>query len=406
MTDAKPAEAQGGAARVIALCFLAALLEGVDIQSMGVSTGKLIPLFHLTQGQWGWATSTSTIGLMIGAAIGGRMSDRIGRKKVLLVALCLLGVFSIGTTLSWDFNSLLAMRVLTGLGMGAAFPNLIALTNEAATPKTKATAISLMYCGMPVGGAIASLIAANLGGMEWKPIFYVGGFGPLILVPLMYFLLPESQQFLSREKRAEITHAERPSALTVLAGEGRAPATAMLWISFFFTLLVVYTLIGWLNPLMRLKGLGPTESLIVTMIMNLGSAVGAVVLGSLMDRGFIKPVLVVTYVGMAAALSTLAFMSGVPAMQLGGFLAGFFAIGGQLVLYALSPQFYSTLMRGTGVGAAVAVGRLGSIAGPILIGMLLQSGQGPATVIATMIPGLVIAGISALVLVRRPRAEG
>jgi AAHS family 3-hydroxyphenylpropionic acid transporter len=77
-----------------------------------------------------------------------------------------------------------------------------------------------------------------------------------------------------------------------------------------------------------------------------------------------------------------------------------------LVLYALSPQFYSTLMRGTGVGAAVAVGRLGSIAGPILIGILLQSGQGPGTVIATMIPGLVIAGISALILTTRPRAEG
>ena len=405
MTDVNSAEARGSALRVIALCFFAALLEGVDIQSMGVSTGKIIPLFHLTQGQWGWATSTSTIGLMIGAAIGGRLSDRIGRKKVLLAALCLLGLFSIGTTLSWDFNSLLAMRVLTGLGMGAAFPNLIALTNEAATPKTRATAISLMYCGMPVGGAIASLVAANLA-TEWKPIFYIGGFGPLLLVPLMYFMLPESQQFLSREQRAEAAHAERPSALTVLAGEGRAPATAMLWISFFFTLLVVYTLIGWLNPLMRLKGLSQTDSLIVTMIMNIGSAIGSVILGSLMDRGFIKPVLVTTYVGMAIALSTLAFMSGVPAMQFGGFLAGFFAIGGQLVLYALSPQFYSTLMRGTGVGAAVAVGRLGSIAGPILIGVLLQSGQGPGAVISTMIPGLVIAGIAALILVTRPRAEG
>ncbi|MEO6377178.1 MAG: 3-(3-hydroxy-phenyl)propionate transporter MhpT [Caulobacteraceae bacterium] len=404
MTDANPAEARGGAGRVIALCFLAALLEGVDIQSMGVTLSKLGPLFHLSKSQGGLAASTSIIGLMIGAAIGGRLSDRIGRKKVLLGALCLLGVFSLGTTYAWDFNSLLGMRLLTGLGMGAAFPNLIALTTEAASPKMKATAVSLMYCGMPVGGAIASLIAAM--NPDWKLVFYVGGFGPLVLVPLILLLMPESRQFLARDKGAETAHVAQASTAEVLTGNGRGPATAFLWVSFFFTLLVVYMLINWLPSLMELKGLTRPESLIVTMIMNLGSAIGAVTLGSLMDRGHIKPVVVIMYVGMAAALSALAFLQGVPMMQLGGFLAGFFAIGGQLVLYALSPQFYPTLMRGTGVGAAVAVGRLGSIGGPIVAGSLVQSGQGPAVVIAAMIPGLVIAGISALVLVGRPRAEG
>jgi len=403
-TDGQTAGMSGTAARVIGLCFLAAMLEGVDIQSMGVSMSKLAPLFHLSKSQGGWAASMSIIGLMIGAAAGGRLSDRIGRKKVLLGALCLLGVFSLATTRAWDFNSLLVMRFLTGLGMGAAFPNLIALTSEAATPKMKATAVSLMYCGMPVGGAIASLIAAKTA--DWTLVFYVGGFGPLILVPLIMLLMPESQQFLAREKRAEAAHVARPSAATVLTGEGRGPSTAFLWISFFFTLLVVYMLINWLPPLMELKGLSREESLIVTMVMNLGSAIGAVTLGSLMDRGHIKPVIVVMYLGMATALATLAFMQGVPMMQLGGFLAGFFAIGGQLVLYALSPQFYPTLMRGTGIGAATAVGRLGSIGGPIIAGSLLQSGQGPAAVIAAMIPGLVIAGIAALLLIRRPRAEG
>ena len=402
ITDAG-ADARGGAIRVIVLCFLAASLEGVDIQSMGVTLSKLGPLFHLSKSQGGWAASTSIIGLMIGAAIGGRLSDRIGRKKVLVGALCLLGLFSIGTSYSWDFNSLLAMRLLTGLGMGAAFPNLIALTSEAASPKTRATAVSLMYCGMPVGGAVASLIATN---PNWKLVFYVGGFGPLVLVPLMLLLLPESRQFLAREERAEAAHIPQASAATVLTGDGRGPATALLWVSFFFTLLVVYMLINWLPSLMELKGLSRPESLIVTMIMNLGSAIGAVTLGSLMDRGHIKPVLVVMYLGMALALACLAFLSGIPMMQLGGFLAGFFAIGGQLVLYALSPLYYPTLMRGTGIGAATAVGRLGSTGGPIIAGSLLQSGQGPAAVIAAMIPGLVIAGVAAMLLVHRPRAEG
>ena len=405
-TDSQKAETGGGgvAARIIGLCFLAAMLEGVDIQSMGVSMSKLAPLFHLSKSQGGWAASMSIIGLMVGAAAGGRLSDRIGRKKVLLGALCLLGVFSLATTKAWDFNSLLAMRFLTGLGMGAAFPNLIALTSEAATAKMKATAVSLMYCGMPVGGAIASLVAAKT--TDWTLVFYIGGFGPLILVPLIALLMPESPQFLAREKGAEAVHAPRPSAGVVLGGEGRGPATAFLWISFFFTLLVVYMLINWLPPLMELKGLTRPESLIVTMVMNLGSAIGAVTLGSLMDRGHIKPVIVVMYVGMAGALATLAFMQGVPMMQLGGFLAGFFAIGGQLVLYALSPLYYPTLMRGTGIGAATAVGRLGSTGGPIIAGSLLQSGQGPAAVIAAMIPGLVIAGVAAMLLVHRPRAEG
>ncbi len=224
-----------------------------------------------------------------------------------------------------------------------------------------------------------------------------------MLVPLLMVALPESARF-REAMAAQGAAANRPTVGAVLFGEGRAAATATLWISFFFTLLVVYLLVNWIPSLMVAKGLTRPQGALVSATVNFGAVAGSLIFGRLMDRGFERAVVIVMYVGMAASLAALAVLSGMTLMVVAGAGAGFFAIGGQLVLYALAPRYYDTLIRGTGVGAAVAAGRLGSMTGPLMGGALLSAGYGANAVLAGAIPGMALAAIAAVVLLRRPVA--
>ena len=140
-----------GAAMTLGLCFAVALLEGLDLQSVGVAAPRMAREFGLSVGQMGLAFSAGTFGLLPGAMFGGRLADRIGRKRVLVISACLFGLLSIMTALVNDFHTLVIVRVLTGIGLGGALPNLIALSSEAVDPRSRSTAVSVMYCGIPFG---------------------------------------------------------------------------------------------------------------------------------------------------------------------------------------------------------------------------------------------------------------
>src|ERR1700733_8035329 len=178
MNTSAPRRASG--AITIGLCLIVALLEGLDLQSPGIAAPRMAREFHLAVAQMGWAFSISALGLLPGAAIGGRLADKLGRKRVLMLSVALFGIFSIATTQVWDLDSLLAARFLTGLGLGAAMPNLIALCSEAAAPHQRSTAVGAMYCGMPFGAALSAVIGIiSQSDAGWRHIFYVGGVGPL-----------------------------------------------------------------------------------------------------------------------------------------------------------------------------------------------------------------------------------
>lgn len=395
------AEATSGAALTLGLCFIVALLEGLDLQSIGVAAPRMAREFGLSVSQMGLAFSAGTFGLLPGAMLGGRLADRIGRKKVLIAATALFGIFSIATAQAWDFWSLLAIRVATGIGLGGAMPNLIALCSEAVPARLRNTAVSIMYCGIPFGGAIAAIIgmvfASDSG---WRHIFYVGGFGPLVIIPLL-LRMQESRGF-DRPAGAAV---RPPPVGRALFGERRTLATLCIWISFFFTLVVLYFLLNWLPSLMVANGLSRAEAGWVQILFNLGGGAGALGIGMLMDRGRPGAVVSGMYAGIIAALATLAAASGMSWMATGAFMAGLFVIGAQSVLYALAAAYYPMAVRGTGVGAAVAVGRLGSIAGPMLAGVLLSMGKSSASIIGASIPVTIIAALAALVLLRRPVAR-
>ena len=309
--------------RTIALCFVAALFEGLDIQSMGVAAPKLAPAFHLGPGQLGIVLSASTFGLMLGATAGGWLSDRFGRRSVLVFSMTTLGLFSLATTIAATVQSLLLARVLAGIGLGGAFPTLVALVSETVSSRARVTALACMYCGLPIGGATAGLVAA-LAPSDWRYIFYIGSLGPLLLAPVLArYLLSASVA----HQRGESDGSN--SRISSIFGS-RTPTTMLLWTGYFFTLLVVYLLLNWLPSLARGRGYSQTQASTSAVVLNCGAVIGSLLLGYLSDRRRPMEILSVTYLGMIASLLVLA--TPLPgAFLLGAFTAGFFVIGGQLL---------------------------------------------------------------------------
>lgn len=388
-----------GVATTLALCFAIALLEGLDLQSVGVAAPRMAREFGLSVAQMGWAFGAGTFGLLPGALLGGRLADRIGRKRVLIVSVCTFGLLSIATAQASSFAMLVVVRVLTGVGLGGAMPNLIALSSEAVEPRLRGSAVSAMYCGIPFGGVIASAIGVLLvGDAQWRHIFYVGGLGPLLLVPLLARCLPESRAYLDAARMG----GARPAARAALFGGGRACATLALWVSYFCTLIVLYFLLNWLPSLMAARGLGRAAVGAVQIGFNVGGGLGALGIGMLSDRLGASRVVGAMYAGIVASLVALALAPGFVGLAAAAFAAGMFVIGGQSVLYALAASHYPAAMRGTGVGAAVAAGRIGSVVGPLAAAQLLAMGRSGAVVIGASIPVTLLAAAAALLLVRRP----
>lgn len=379
MSTRTPSSSSSRLMLTIGLCFLVALMEGLDLQAAGIAAGGIAQAFALDKMQMGWIFSAGILGLLPGALVGGMLADRYGRKRILIGSVALFGLFSLATAIAWDFPSLVFARLMTGVGLGAALPNLIALTSEAAGPRFRGTAVSLMYCGVPIGAALAATLGFAGANLAWQTVFWVGGVVPLILVPLLMRWLPESAVFAGEKQAA-------PPLRALFAPE-TATATLLLWLCYFFTLLVVYMLINWLPLLLVEQGFQPSQAAGVMFALQMGAASGTLMLGALMDK--LRPVTMslLIYSGMLASLLALGTVSSFNGMLLAGFVAGLFATGGQSVLYALAPLFYSSQIRATGVGTAVAVGRLGAMSGPLLAGKMLALGTGTVGVIARFCTG-------------------
>ncbi len=384
----------------VSLCYLIAVFEGVDLQAAGVAAPKLAPAFHMLPNQLGWFFSASTFGLMFGAALGGRLSDRFGRKSVLIAAVAMFGLMSIATGLAPNVDALLIARLLTGLGIGGALPNLVALVSENTPPALKNTSVGVLYAGLPSGGALASLVAALAKAESWTIVFFVGGIAPLIAIPLLMSLLPESRQLQAAKRASVAVQSSDRGFLFALFGDGRAVCTLPLWFGFFLALLTMYLLLNWLPTLLVSRGMSKADASLVQLSFNLLGALGSIGTGLLMDRISLRTVVIAAFFSAALCLLLLANVTAelTAALAVGG-LVGITMSATQALLYSLAPGVYRTEIRGTGVGSAVAVGRLGSAVGPLLAGVLLTSGRTPHEVLLMLVPVMLIAGCAVLFLV-------
>ncbi|MCH4243628.1 3-(3-hydroxy-phenyl)propionate transporter MhpT [Acinetobacter gerneri] len=384
----------------ILICFLIAVIEGIDIQAAGVAASGVKAHFALSASELGLFFSAGILGLLPGALVGGRYADRIGRKKVLIWSVTIFAVFTLCTSWVSSFYSLLLVRFLAGAGLGAAMPNLIALASESTTPEKRGRAVGLMYCGMPIGAILVSLLAAYDMSGNWKTIFYVGGIVPLIVVPLMIKFLPESREFLKAQDAVRSSDQKKLSYKDLFSRE-YAPRTILLWVSYFFTLMVVYIMLSWLPSLFMELGFSRKDGSMAMVFFQIGAAIGTVVLGMLIDRYKKAYVIILMYLGILFGLFSLNSASTLNLMFVAAAIMGTFTIGGQGVLYAFGSFVYPTHLRGQGVGAASAVGRIGAMMGPAIAGQLLAMGSGATGVISAAIPCIVISAVIMVLLARR-----
>jgi MFS transporter, AAHS family, 3-hydroxyphenylpropionic acid transporter len=399
MVQARVALAQTpNVAVTVALCFLVAVVEGFDIQAMGVAAPRLAPEFGLLPKQMGLVFAIANIGLVIGASVGGRLADRVGRKPVFIGAVLAFGIFTLLTSMVGTFEELFAVRFCAGLGFGAALPNMMALAAEVSAPAKRASTAAAMFCGMPLGGGASALLTQLLPpGFDWQILFIVGGVLPLLLVPTLYFLMPETLQHRGAgAPRTNIVHA--------LFGEGRTPATLLLWLAFLPTLLILYLILNWLPILVTANGLDRAVAPQASLAFNFASIAGALVFGKLVDRMDTRGPLTIAYLGLIVALIALSSSRGLALTVFLSGAAGFFLLGANYALYGVAATYYPQNVRGTGSGASVAIGRVGSIIGPLLAGVLLGGGTSAAGVVQYMVPVAALAGAAVFCLsfFRRP----
>jgi AAHS family 3-hydroxyphenylpropionic acid transporter len=394
------------ATATLALCFLTAVIEGVDLQSMGIAAPSLGPEFGLSRQQLGVVLLASPLGLFFGAFIGGRIADSWGRKRALVLATALFGALQLCTAWARGLESLLVIRFLCGLGLGGAFPNLIALTAEASGGRNSIINVVITVAGMPAGGALASLIGF-LGGAhgDWRIVFYVGGIAPLALALVMALALPESALFRAA-KAAAAAAGTKHRTVEVLFGGTRARPTVLLWVAVFFTTLVTYLLLNWMPVLMGAKGFSRTDALLIQILFNLGAVLGSVYLGWTMQRRPRPIVLLVCYAGLAAGLVVMAPLGKDLLLAAATAAAvGICVLGAQFILFGLTPTYYAVETRGTGTGATVAASRLGSAVGPFFAGILLGHGASETHVLQALLPVTAVAAAAAIGLLYLKRDD-
>ncbi len=449
MTD-KTVRAANGAAITVALCFAVAILEGFDIQAMGVAAPKLGPELKLDKAILGQALSASNIGLVIGAALGGWLADKLGRKPVLIGSVLTFGLFTLATMVAKSYETMFAVRLLTGLGFGAALPNIMSMAADVATKDKRGSTAAMMFCGMPVGGGIVALISW-LSQPEWRTLFLIGGLAPILIAPALYFLMKETRSDAAKaEAKAQRPSqpwwvwagivvlfvaawflvdavATLPAAAAIrgvapwiaglitlvfgyvlvhrgpLFGGGRAPASILLWITFFPTLLILYLILNWLPTLVVAKGY-PADASQASVWFNFGSVAGALILGRIVDKLGVRWPLTLAFVGLIAALIGLAAATDKMAIMVLSGAVGFTLLGANYALYGAAAAYYPEAVRGRGSGAAVAWGRFGAVAGPLAGGYLLAGGSSASDVVGSMIPFAAVAalGVFALTFTAKP----
>ncbi|MGI5129763.1 MFS transporter [Pseudonocardia sp. CA-107938] len=381
--------------KLLVLAIILGFFDGADLSSMGVTLSRLSKNLELSPGQAGLCASASLVGVVIGATVGGRWADRKGRRPVLLTSALALGIFAVLTAVAWDFPSLLVVRLLAGLGMGGLFPVLIAAARASAVPDFRSTAISIVMASGPVG-ALATALVGLAPDYHW--VFLFGGIGPLVAIPAILMVVRPGS-----EDAAPAPGASGVPMRTVFFGEGRLVGTVLIWVIAFCTILVSYVLINWLPSMLQLQGFSRREAGIAAVVYSVGGIFGNLVAGRAMDRGMPRTGFVVSYVGIMACLLGLSMITQAFWMFVVAFGANLFVLGAQLVAMSLTASFYPDEGRTTGLGAMVAAGRVGSVVGPLLTGLLLSAGLQAESVMLLMLPGLALSLVIGLALTRAVR---
>lgn len=383
--------------RALGLCSIVAMLDGFDLQVMSFVAPVISERYGFSSEVMGTLLAAALAGLMIGSLLASPLSDRWGRKPVIIAACVLMGLFSLLTAFAESAVQFLTLRFLTGLGLGAALPNVQTLTAEIVPQNRRALLMTLMFLGFPFGAIVGGIGSAPLiSAWGWQAPFVAGGVLPLIVAIFLMFSLNESIRWLARHRPndpqladfvGEDTKEPVPAGLEEarpMPGSFNEPITdhplgcagrsltLSLWLLFFANLMLLYTLLTWLPSLVSRLGQSLEASIHAAVAFNIGGAFGGLILAWLMDRIGGVRALTAAY-GLALILLPLVAILKLdgPLLLLGILILGIPVAGTPFGVSALAASLYATPVRGRGVGWALAIGRLGAVIGPMLAGYVL-----------------------------------
>nr|WP_282600700.1 aromatic acid/H+ symport family MFS transporter [Pantoea ananatis] len=379
----------GGQIRLIVLCFIVVALDGMDIAIMGFIAPSLKASWNVTNHQLGVVISAALIGLALGAMIAGPLADRFGRRLMIIFSVLFFGLWTLVTAFSHSIEQMILFRFLTGLGLGAAMPNVSTLVAEYAPERRRSFIITVVFCGFTFGAASGGFAASwLLPRYEWHSVLLLGGILPLLVLPVLIRQLPESVRFLIsrgapaerirtilermipgstnphsqfQSSEADATQPDKNAIATVISPRYRT-GSLMLWGGYFMGLFLVYLIGSWLPSLVSKQGMTVTQAAIITAMYQAGGTLGSLFAGWLMDRFNANLALAVIYFCGGIAILALGFSPAqVTVMSSIAFCSGFCFNGANTGMNALSASYYPTHARATGSSWMHGVGRIGAI---------------------------------------------
>jgi AAHS family 4-hydroxybenzoate transporter-like MFS transporter len=416
---------------VFLLCFLVSMLDGFDTQSLAFVAPSLVREWAIAPASLGAVFSATLLGSMFGFGFAGRLADRFGRRRMMIGCVLLFGLATLACALAATLNQLLLLRVIAGLGLGGALPNMMVLAAEYAPRRMRATAIVLGMWGYPLGAVVGGLFSATLiAHFGWRSVLVAGGVAPLVLVPVLLVWLPESLRFLAGRPsgqnaarrilqrlwpqepwdagvRVVATEATRTAAgFRVLFAREYAASSLLFAASMFMSLLLSYLLVNWIPQLLHQQGMSATDAVYGTVVLNLAGIFGSYVMTRRVDANA-RPLrmLVVLYCAAAVGVAAIGMVgTGFWPTMAAIFVAGFLLIGVQMTSSAVAAGSFPTLLRATAVGWIQGVGRVGSLIGPLAAGILLSFGMQPARLLMIASLAAVLAAAALALLMRFDRA--
>ncbi len=413
--------------KVFLLCAATLFIEGFDTQAIAFVSPALSKAWDLPKGALGPVFSAGLFGLLCGSLLVAPLADRLGRRKVILYSALLFGILTLATTAASNLGELIAMRFVTGLGLGGAMANAVALTAEYSPKHRRASIVMAVFTGFPAGSAVGGFIAAHLiPSLGWEAVFVCAGSLTLGLWLLLLLRLPESVCFLAlrRDHAPQVARlmakidpsldqaapldfvVDEPGAVGItvqhLFRGAWSRLTPLLWVIYFMSLLNLYLLASWLPTMVHSRGISVEYSVIATALLQVGGIAGAVILSLLTGRFGARRIMPLAYLAAALCIGSISFTgSSVGLTMLAVFWAGFTVIGCQNCNNGLASIIYPTAFRATGVGWANGIGRAGSITGPLIAGFMLTRDAELSTIYMTGSAAAVVAAIAALAIGRQ-----
>ena len=402
-------------------------VDGFDEQGITYVAPAISLEWGLARGALGPSFSAGLFGVMLGAMLLAPLADRVGRRRVIIYSCVAFGAGTLLTLWVGSLNQLLVLRFFTGLGLGSALPNAIGLASEYTPHKRRATILMFVGSGISLGAIGAGIVAARLvGPFGWRAVFLVGGLLPLLLAAALARWLPESIRFAAviRNGQAEAKRllrtikpelgadgdveivsddAEAGNATVVdLFKDARGLTTLCLWVAFFMSLLNVYLAINWLPTSLTASGFTQTQASVMTTLYHVGGVIGTYAIGLLMYRLGAHRMVLVALLLAVIGFYTFATVTGMTQWPTTAILmvAGVGVIGAQVGVVALASMSYPVAMRATGLGWALGIGRVGSIVGPAIGGVVVATADDARLVyLGCVVP--VVIGMVAVALLKR-----